>query len=77
MESLPITVTMNLHWVRAVRVESFRPDISNAIRISFVGADGHSTFAVTVFDLATDDASRLVAALRTLEPAPANEPEAV
>lgn len=77
MSSLPITGSMNLHRVHAVRLASFQPDNSNAITISFDSADGYSCFDVTIFGLATVDADRVVAALRTLDAAPAKEPEAV
>lgn len=71
----PISGSMNLHRVLAVRLVRYMPDNSNAVSIKLESYDGLSDFEVTIFDLPTKHAEQLVAALTALHPAPVAEPE--
>lgn len=73
----PISGSMNLHRVLAVRLVRYMPENSNAVTIRLESYDGLSDFDLTIFDLPTKHAEQLVSALTALHAAPVDEPEPV
>lgn len=64
--TIPISGSLFLHRVQAVRLAQFAPDNSNAVTITFKSADGYSDFKVTVFGLPDEAAKRLADALSSI-----------